>query len=214
MKPGDALAEFVQQGIAAGHSPERLRAALGDAGWTGPEIDTALAGWADAGLGVPVPVPLKRSRTAISAREALVYALLFVAVLFVTWNLVSFGFLLIEEWVPDRAARGRRGIEASTSAMRWHMATLIVLGPLFLWLHLQAQRAEAAQSGLRRSVFRNRVGGVGMFLAVLVLLGNAVVVVHAGLNGDLTAQFMAKAALVAAVAAMVLGYFRRFMGDG
>ncbi len=207
MKPAEALSQFVQQGLQAGHTPERLRAALESAGWTSQEVDTALGGWDDAGLGMPVPRP----RTSVSAREAMVYGLLFVALISVTWNLVSLGFRLIEIWVPDPAT-GYYDTWVGSS-MRWSMATLIVLSPLFLWLHLHAERATAANRGLRRSPVRGRIGALGLFLAALVLLGDAVAVVYAGLSGDLTAQFLAKAGLVALVAMMVVGYFRRFTED-
>ncbi len=207
MKPAEQLAQFVQQGLQAGHSPERLRAALLEAGWSDAEVDGALAGWADAGLGVPVPRP----RASVSARDAAVYGLLFVALLSVTWNLVSLGFRLIEIWVPDPLQRGGRDAWTSSS-VRWSMAALIVLGPLFVALHIFAERATSHR-GMRRSPMRRRVGALGLFLAALVLLGDAVGVVYAALSGDMTAQFIAKAALVAVVAVLVMLYFRRFLEE-
>ncbi|MCC5985420.1 MAG: hypothetical protein JJU42_13770 [Rhodobacteraceae bacterium] len=208
MKPAEQLAQFVQQGLQAGHPPDTLRAALLDAGWSDAEVDGALAGWADAGLGVPVPRP----RGSVSARDAAVYGLLFVALLSVTWNLVSLGFRLIDTWLPD-PLRGTGQDAWTSSSMRWSMAALIVVGPLFVALHLHAERATT-NKGLRRSPMRRRVGALGLFLAALVLLGDAVGVVYALLSGDMTAQFIAKAALVAAVALLVMLYFRRFLDDG
>jgi hypothetical protein len=41
-----------------------------------------------------------------------------------------------------------------------------------------------------------------------VLIGSAVAVVYAGLSGDLTAQFLAKAAVVAIVAGILIAWFR------
>lgn len=209
MKPAEQLAQFVQQGLQAGHSPERLRTALLEAGWSDGEVDAALAAWADAGLGVPVPRP----RASVSARDAAVYGLLFVALLSVTWNLVSLGFRLIDTWLPD-PLRGTGQDAWTSSSMRWSMAALIVLGPLFVALHVHAERTTTTNRGLRRSPMRKRVGALGLFLAALVLLGDAVGVVYALLGGDMTAQFIAKAALVAAVAVLVMLYFRRFLDDG
>ncbi len=208
MKPADQLSLFIRQGLQAGHSPETLRSALEDAGWTGAEVDTALAGWSDGGLGVPVPRP----RASVPVREAVVHALLFLALVAVTWHLTSLGFRLIEIWVPDDTAGHRAGWAGSS--MRWSMATLIVLAPLFLWLHLHTERAATDNDGLRRAPMRARIGALGLLLAALVLLGDAVAVVYAALSGDLTGQFLAKATLVAMVALLVLSYFRRFLDTG
>ena len=204
MRPADQLSDFIRQGLQAGHTPGTLDAALEHAGWSRPEIDAALASWSDAGLSLPVPRP----QPSVSAREAMIYGLLLLALLTVTWHLVSLGFRLIEIWLPDPMTE--HDTRWSGSAVRWSMATLIVMAPLFLWLHLHAERAASADRGLRRSPMRARIGALGSFLAALVLLGDAVAVVYAALSGDLTAQFLAKAGLVAVVAMMVVGYFRRF----
>ena len=45
-------------------------------------------------------------------------------------------------------------------------------------------------------------------VAELTLIGNAIAVVYAGLSGDLTVQFLAKAAVVAVVSGLLIGWFR------
>ncbi|MCC5988912.1 MAG: hypothetical protein JJT95_14625 [Pararhodobacter sp.] len=53
-----------------------------------------------------------------------------------------------------------------------------------------------------------RFGAFAVLSSILVLIGNAVAVVYAGLSGDLTAQFLAKAAVVAVVSGLLIGWFR------
>ncbi|MCC5992728.1 MAG: hypothetical protein JJT99_09415 [Rhodobacteraceae bacterium] len=206
MRPAARLSAFVQDGLRHGHSAEELREALRANGWSEPEIDTALGDWSDQGLRLPVP----RAQPSGNATEAVLYALLFFALLAVTWNVVALAFWLIEIWLPEPGAR--RGYGA-TRAMRWSMAVLIVLLPLFLLLYRRAEKAARSDPGLRRAPWRRRFGAVTLFLAALVLLGDAIAVVFAALIGDITAQFIAKAGFVALVAALVMMWFRHFLTD-
>ncbi|TVQ04398.1 MAG: hypothetical protein EA338_01490 [Roseinatronobacter sp.] len=207
MKPADQLATFVQDGFRAGHSAQDLRAALAAAGWSEPEIDNALAGWADHGLRLPVPRP----RPSVSAAEAATYALLFFALLSVTWNVVALAFWLVEIWVPE--ADGSTGYGTARS-MRWSIAVLVVILPLFLWLQARTDRDARANPGQLRSPTRKKFGAVTVFLAALVLVADAIAVVFAFLNGDMTLQFLIKAAIVALVAGLVIAWFRSFLAEG
>ncbi len=204
MKPADALARFVEQGLRAGHSRDELRAAMEGAGWTRVEIDAALSGWHDAGLSLAVPRP----RPSVSAREAMLYGLLFFALLSLCWNLVTLGFALIEIWFSDRPEmRFQRHLP------RWSIATLIVVTPLFAGLYLYIERQHRGRAGRSGSVIRRWFGSVTFLLAALTLLGAAISVVYGVLTGDMTAQNTAKTALVVSIATLVLLFFRDFMRE-
>ena len=207
MRPADQLATFVQDGFRAGHSAEELRGALGAAGWSEPEIDSALAGWSDHGLRLPVPRP----RPSLNAAEAATYALLFFALLSVTWNVVALAFWLIEIWFPEAGSRSGYGMAQS---IRWSIAVLVVILPLFLWLQARTDRAARANPGELRSPTRKKFGAVTVFLAALVLLADVIAVVFAFLNGDMTLQFLLKAVVVAFVAGLVIAWFRSFLAEG
>ena len=207
MKPAEPLGAFVQDGLRAGHSPETLRRALLAEGWSEPEVAAALANWADHGLGLPVPRP----RTLVVGHDAVLYGLMFVALLVMIWNLVDLGFSLIEVWLPD-PLHDMTGHWSNTS-MRWSIATLIVALPLFLWLNMRASRAVVVDPGQRRAPLRRRFGALTLFLAALSLLGAAVAVVYAGLTGVVTAQFLAKTGLVVTVACLTIGWFRDYLAD-
>ncbi|NBB98418.1 MAG: hypothetical protein GVY34_09665 [Alphaproteobacteria bacterium] len=205
MKPSDQLAAFVQDGLRAGHGPDTLRAALLAEGWSQAEVRAALAGWSDRGLGVPVPRPQAKG----SGQDAVLYALMFVALLIVTFNLGDLGFALIESWLPDPLYDPYPF--GASSSMRRSIALLIVALPVFLWLDRRAARAVANDPGERRSPMRHRFGAFTLFLSSLALLGAAVAVVHAGLTGVITAQFIAKVGLVVVIAALVIAWFRDFL---
>lgn len=204
MKPAEQLAQFVQQGLQAGHSPQELRAALTGAGWTAREIDAALAAWADGGLRLPVPRP----RPYVSAREAMLYGLMFVALLSLTWHLVQIGFALVEIWLPEDPDR-----LYGPYVPMFSVATMLVMGPLFLWLYQRTEREEASDPGQRRSLIRRWFGAVAFLLSVLVLLGAAISVIYGALGGLLSLATLARTGIVVVVAGVVLVSFRGFLSD-
>ena len=117
MKAAEALSEFVHAGLAGGADRPAIVQALKGAGWAEAEIDAALAQWADA-PGLP-PVP--RPSAYVSAREALLYGLLFIALGVVSSHIVMLGFGIIEYLLPDPYET----YPGDGGWLRWPIATLI-----------------------------------------------------------------------------------------
>lgn len=207
MARSDELNDFVRSGLASGRSGDELATALTQAGWSGREIAAALAAWLPAAPGLP-PVP--RPRAYVSAREALVYGLLFVLLGMICWHVTMLGFEVIESLLPGWEGRY---YTPSASAMRWNIATLIPAVPLFLLLNRKVMRDTARDTGRKRSLVRKWFAAVTLLLASLTLLGDLVAVIYSLLNGDLTARFAAKAALVAVMAGLVFAYYRGELDD-
>lgn len=206
MKASDQLASFVYDALNAGRSRDDIATALSDAGWSTAEIRDALGNWADTEFTPPVPRP----RPFVSAREAFLYGLMFVSLAMVAWHLSTLLFYLIDRWIPDVSDNypyyGRSG-------MRWSISSLIVFFPLFAILNQRANRGIRANAGRRRSGVRKWFGYITLFLAALALLGDLIFVIYALLSGDLTARFIAKAAVVAAVAGLIFFYFKADMTE-
>lgn len=207
MRASDRLAEFTRDALNAGHSRERIAEMLLDAGWTRPEINSALDSWAEIRSIPPVPRP----RAHVSPREALFYGLLFIALLVTTWHLVALGHALVDRMLPALDEQFHH--EWSRSRMRWSAAALIVFAPLLVALNRRAQHMAAADPGKRRSAMREWLGHGAIFFAVLALLGDLLAVIHAALGGDLSLRFILKALIVAFVAGGVLMYYRAELAE-
>ena len=54
-----------------------------------------------------------------------------------------------------------------------------------------------------------RLSSLAVFIAALTLLGDALVLIYTFLDGQMTSRFLAKSAVVAGLAGLVLGYFRQ-----
>lgn len=207
MRNSDRLAHFVHQALAEGRTRDEVAAALADAGWSRREIADGLAGWADVDFSPPVPRP----RPFVSARDAFLYGLMFVALAMTAWHLTALGMALIDRWLPE--AGRTDALARDASGIRWSIASLIVFFPVFLGLNSRAGRAIRSDAGQRRSLVRKGVGYVTLFLAAIAILGDLIYVIYALLNGELTLRFMAKAALVATVAGVIFFYFRADLAE-
>ena len=201
MKPREPLSDFVREGLRAGHSPEELRRALERAGWSGAEVDAAVSAWSDDGLRLPVPRP----RPSVSGRELVMFGLFAITLVVVIWHLLQLSFALIDVWLPDPE---RPGAGWHHGSIRWSISVLVVVLPLFAWLTWRVEAPSRGGSGPPRSPLQVRFGAMAVLVYFLVLIGAAIAVVHAALSGDFTAQFLAKAVVVASVAGLLIGWFR------
>ena len=206
MGRSDQLTDFIRRGLAAGRRPDQLGAALRSAGWGPREIADALDAWAPGAEGLP-PVP--RPRPYVSAREALVYGLLFLLLGTICWHVAMLGFQIVDSVVPDPD----EPYPPALSAMRWNIATLIPAAPLFLWLNRRVAGATAGDPGQRRSLVRKWFAAITMLLAALALLGDVVAIIHTLLDGDLTLRFVAKAALIGVIGGLAFAYYRDELDD-
>lgn len=207
MTQTDRLADFVHAGLTAGRAPEDLGRALTSAGWSEREIAAALGAWTPAAPGMP-PVP--RPRPYVSAGEAVTYGLLFLLLATICWHVASLGFDIIDSLLPEPGDL----YDPPRWALRWSIAVLVITVPLFFWLNARVARTTRGDPGKRRSLVRKWLAATTLLLAAVALLSDAVAVIYAFLNGDLTARFLAKAVLVALIGGLALAYYKDELDAG
>ncbi|MFD2739084.1 DUF5671 domain-containing protein [Sulfitobacter aestuarii] len=192
------LSRFVRDALAHGRSRTEIASILAQAGWAESEVTQALEGWAETEFVPPVPRP----QSIVSARDFFVYALTFGALLFAAGHLVALLHALIDHFFASP------GDYLPEGAIRWSIAVLLVSVPLYLWLTLRDRAQLARDAGLSRSVIRKWLTYLTLLIAAALLLGDLVAVIHALLSGDLTTQFLAKAAVVALVTGGIFLFYR------
>lgn len=206
---------FVRDALARGLSREQVASALRAARWPDDEIESALAAWHDAGLGLPVP----RRRVGVSPREAFLHLVLFVSLYLVAYHVGAILFALIERTWPDPLAfGGDPRVDRLREMVRFSTATLLVALPVHLFVARITGRAIAADPERRTSGPRRWLTWLTLFVAACVLIGDFIAVVLGLLRGQLTATFLARAAVVGAIAGWsfthYMGGLRHDEGEG
>ena len=197
------LHAFVREALTRGTSRDDVRKALRDARWPDDEIEAELAAWHDAGLGLPVP----RRRIGFSPREAFLYLLLFVALYLVAYNVGSILFALVERTWPDPAMNSYEGWDRTRDWVRFALSSVLVAFPVYLYTSRLTGRAVAADPEKRNSGVRRWLTYLTLFNAACVLIGDFIVVLSGLFKGELTARFLAKAAIVAAIGGWMFAHY-------
>ncbi len=198
------ITDFVHTALEAGRSPAEIDAALTDAGWSDRERADALAAWISA-PGMP---PIPRPRPYLSAREGLLYGLLFISLAVVAVQLCQLGFRLVDNLILPPG-----GVDGETRrSLNGPLASLITFTPVFLLLNRIISRGPERELG-RRSLVRQWCASITLLIAAVVLLSDLVTAIYMLLDGEITLRFVLKALIVAAVAGLVIAYARGEMHE-
>ena len=200
MAVNEELVGFVKDALGRGASRGEIEGALGEAGWAAPDVQSALAAFAD----VDFPVPVPRPRPYMDARDAFLYLTLFTALYVSAYSLGSLLFQLINAAFLDPAAPTSPGVE---SAMRWSIASLIVAVPVFLYLSRLTSREVRLDPAKRGSRIRRQLTYLTLFVGALVVTGDVITLIYNGLGGELTVRFVLKGLTVGGIAGGIFGYY-------
>ncbi len=196
----DELARFVRDALIAGHSRAEISDALIQAGWSEHERDAALDAYVDGDFRPPVPRP----RPYVSAKDAFLYGLMFVALGISAFSLNNLLFALIHLWLPENGEI-LAGREFHT--IRWAVSTLVFSVPLFIWISVLTNRAIGKDAGKRRSAIRKVLTYLTLFIAALFVLGDLVTLVFYLLSGDTTLRFLLQVLSVGSISGGIFGYY-------
>lgn len=199
-----ALDSFVRAALEKGQDRAAITAALTGAGWPPQEIASALGAYAD----VAFPVPVPRPRASLSARETFLYLVLFTSLYISVWNFGHLLFDFIDRYFPDVTQRRYDG-DFDLDSIRFAVSSLIIAFPVFLWTSSYiGKRLEANPAG-RLSPARRWCTYLTLFIAVAVLIGDAIAVIDHLLGGEHTVRSALKAIVIGGIAASTLFYYLR-----
>jgi Domain of unknown function (DUF5671) len=197
----DELTDFVKEALLRGIPPAQVEDVLLRAGWSRPQVRTALAGY--AAIDFPLPVP--RPRPYLSPRDAFLYLVLFSTLYVSAWNLGSLAFQIINRLFPDPAVVDRAPYVRD--AMRWSVASLVAAFPVFLYLQWSIERAVRLDPAKRDSKVRRWLTYLTLFVAACALIGDLTTLVYYFLGGELTTRFLLKVTTIAAIAGTCFWYY-------
>ncbi|MBI1393973.1 MAG: hypothetical protein GC152_14650 [Alphaproteobacteria bacterium] len=195
------LMQFVRESLSAGASRADIRKVLIGAGWPDDQADDALARFAEADFPIPVPRPQADG----SAREAFLYIVHFALLGAVATSVGAIAFAAVDLALSDALSASSR----SASGLRWQVAWLIVGYPIFIFSGARLAAARRKDPNRRASRVKAWLTYVTLVFAALALIGDFVAVVFQFLDGELSARFLSKAGVVAAIAGAILFVYSR-----
>ena len=211
------ITDFVREALASGHSRDKIESELTAAGWSVVEVREALGAYADTRFLPPVPRP----RRIVSARDFLVYAMIFGSLLMFVFALGGMSFIAIDLTFGEidvdmyDTITKVEAIENAHRGMREFLAAVIVAGPVYFWMSFRELRRRRSDPGLARSAIRKWLTSVAMLVASALLAGDLVSALGGILNGEASAAFILKCAVVAVISGgVLLVYIRDFRNDG
>jgi hypothetical protein len=141
-----------------------------------------------------------------SPREAFLYLLLFVSLYLVAYHTGAILFAMVERAWPDPAVDDSLW-HRTREWLRFSLASLIVAFPVYLLTARLTGRAVARDPEKRNSGVRRWLTYLTLFNAACVLIGDFIAVLLGLLKGELTARFLSKAAIVAAIAGWLFAHY-------
>lgn len=201
------LDAFLAAAKAGGATDSFLVALLKQQGWPERAVYEALGRHYAASTGLPLPQPRSSLE---SAREAFYHLLAFGTLGVWICAIGSIWFTLIDHWLPDAASYNLSGWRIRQ--ISWQIAAILVSFPVFalatrsIVADLKANPEKTA-SGVRRWLTN-----FALLIAALVFIGDLVASIAVFLQGEITARFLAKSAVVLLLSGAVFAYYSRGIG--
>ena len=202
MSANEGLIDFVRDALNRGASRDEVSAVLLRAGWSEPQVASAIQGFAD----VEFPIAVPRPSPSLSAREAFEYVVLFGTLYFSAFALGQLLFQFINLAFPDPLWQLNR-FTAITGAIRWSISSLVVSTPVFLFVARSNSRKVDASPVKRASPVRRWLTYLTLAVTASILIGDCTTLVYSLLGGEMTMRFFLKAATIGAIAGTGFVYY-------
>ena len=196
------LANFIAVAKQKGASDEAIVSMLENAGWSRGEIWRVLGRHYESLTGMAIP---QGGKSATPAKDAFLYLLSFATLATWTFALASICFTLIEIWIKDPLSGPRYGNISYEISIG--LACLIVTFPLYLFV------MKVIVSDTRRtpekldSPIRKWLTYIALLIAASFIIGDLITVLTYYLRGEVTARFVAKAAVTLIISGGVFWYY-------
>jgi hypothetical protein len=188
MPANSALQEYITKAREKGHTDDRIKHDLVDAGWEASLVKAGLSG-TDDDLVPPPPPPsghhaVSRATQPVSVVQNLTtrgleYIIMFIALGVTALSLAS----LLHSNVNNLMGNGDSGTLGSNSAVPLATAALVVALPVLAILFLRLKKAEAADPDLHHDPSRKRAIQLTLVITFLIGLGNIIYFVYGLMTG-------------------------------
>jgi hypothetical protein len=142
-----------------------------------------------------------------SPRDVFMYLLVILMLYAAVIELLILAFDYIDLLLPDALERNIYSYDRPHDSIRFAIATLCVVFPVYLWGSRFLNRDMAANPEKREARVRRWMIYLTLFLAGLIIVCDLVSLIYKFLGGDLTARFVLKVASILIVAGVIFRYY-------
>src|SRR3990172_3556288 len=155
---------------------------------------------------------LPRVESRGSPKDVFAHLLTIIALYMIAGGFIALLFQYINLGFPDPLER--LYYSGVSGAIRWSMATLIIVFPVFIFLSRMLQVDYSENPAKRELRIRKWLVYFTLFAAAIIIIGDLVTLVYNFLGGDLTARFALKVLVVLAVAVKIFWFYLRDLKKG
>jgi len=153
------------------------------------------------------PQSMQHAKIPAGAKNFALYFITFALLYTVAINFGAAIFAFINKMIPLVGAYDNGYYSAS--ALRFNLASIIIGGPIFLFLAARVRKEAARDEVVRFSGIRRWLTYITLIVTALVVIGDLIALVNNLLSGETTLRFILKALTVLLIAASIFFYYLR-----
>ena len=141
-------------------------------------------------------------------KDIFLHLLSIVALYVSAGSFIALVFQYINVYFPDIVADGGYwALQSAYSGIRWSIAVLMVVFPVYIWVSWFLGRMYERTPELKNIKTRKWLLYFTLFAAAVIIIGDLVTLIYNFLQGELTARFLLKILAVGVVAAAVFWHY-------
>ncbi len=157
-------------------------------------------------------LPADSASVATSAKagpkDIFLHLLAIIALYVSAGSFIALLFQYINVYFPDIVADGDYwALQSAYSGIRWSIAVLVVVFPVYIWISWFLGRMYGETPDLKNIKTRKWLLYFTLFAAAVIIIGDLVTLIYNFLQGELTARFLLKILAVGVVAAAVFWHY-------
>ncbi|MDP2695836.1 MAG: DUF5671 domain-containing protein [bacterium] len=143
-----------------------------------------------------------------SPKDIFLHLLVIITLYFSAGSFMALIFQYINIGFPDAVSPdGYYGSQSSYSTIRWSIASLIVIFPIYLFTSRFLNKSYEITPDKRNLRIRKWLIYFTLFIAALIIIGDLVTLIFNFLDGELTTRFLLKVTTVFFVAGSAFWYY-------
>src|SRR3989338_1759719 len=140
-------------------------------------------------------------------KDVFLHLLSIIALYVSAGSFIALIFNYVNVWLQDAVSENYYSMLSAYSSIRWSLAILIVVFPVYAWSVWFLNKGYATIPEKREMKIRKWLLYFTLFAAGIIVIGDFVTLIYNFLQGELTLRFALKILTVFAVAGVVFGYY-------